>query len=252
MGRKQRNDADYFPHFADSGKTLFILKSKFGNNGYAFWFQLLEVLCKADNHFYDCNKEPDWQYLISRTGVDEITGTEILSLLANLGKIDPELWKDRVIWCENLVANLADVYKKRGRPLPIKPPVLRREGVISVPEKHDANMEAEISGAETPQSKVKYSIVDNKENNKRKYGEFQNVLLTDEEYQKLQQRFNQATEVLIERLSTYIASTGKQYKSHYATILSWKQRDDKEAKSAKTRLSRDLPRTYTPTDDYPD
>ena len=86
----------------------------------------------------------------------------------------------------------------------------------------------------------------------KRYGEFQNVLLSDEEYQKLEDRFNKDTLALIGRLSTYLASTGKRYKSHYATILSWAQRDDKEAKSGKTRHSRDLPKTYTEPPDYPD
>jgi hypothetical protein len=59
---------------------------------------------------------------------------------------------------------------------------------------------------------------------KQKYGEFQNVLLTDEEYGKLQQTIPNADN-LIERLSAYIESTGKKYKSHYATLLNWDRRD---------------------------
>lgn len=62
-----------------------------------------------------------------------------------------------------------------------------------------------------------------KENNKKKsYGEFDNVLLTDEEYAKLD-KSNLLS--YIEILSSYIASKGKKYKSHYATILSWSRRD---------------------------
>lgn len=56
------------------------------------------------------------------------------------------------------------------------------------------------------------------------HGEFQNVLLTDEEYGKLQQTIPNADN-LIERLSAYIESTGKKYKSHYATLLNWDRRD---------------------------
>jgi hypothetical protein len=33
-GRKEKQTADYFPHMATSGKTLFILESSFGNDGY--------------------------------------------------------------------------------------------------------------------------------------------------------------------------------------------------------------------------
>lgn len=67
-----------------------------------------------------------------------------------------------------------------------------------------------------------------KENKKEKhiYGEFQNVLLTAEEMEKLKQKFPDY-ELRIEKLSNYIASKGAKYKSHYATILSW-ARNDKE------------------------
>ena len=57
------------------------------------------------------------------------------------------------------------------------------------------------------------------------YGEFKNVKLSDEEYQKLKDK-----NLLdyIERLSSYIASKGKKYKSHYATILNWSRKEIKD------------------------
>ena len=63
---------------------------------------------------------------------------------------------------------------------------------------------------------------------KHKYGEYANVLLTDDELGKLKEEYPDWQE-RIERLSEYIASTGKKYKSHYATIRSW-ARKDTEAK----------------------
>lgn len=59
---------------------------------------------------------------------------------------------------------------------------------------------------------------------KHKYGEYKNVLLTDEELQKLKTEYSDYQE-RIERLSSYVESTGKKYKSHYATIRSWARRD---------------------------
>ena len=54
---------------------------------------------------------------------------------------------------------------------------------------------------------------------KEKFGEFENVLLSVDELQKLKSKLGAETESYIERLSSYIASSGKRYKSHYATIL---------------------------------
>lgn len=65
---------------------------------------------------------------------------------------------------------------------------------------------------------------------KHKYGEYKNVLLTDEEMEKLRAEFPDDLEERIERLSAYMASTGKPYKSHYATIRNWAKRDKQESK----------------------
>lgn len=59
---------------------------------------------------------------------------------------------------------------------------------------------------------------------KHKHGEYGNVLLTDEELAKLQAEYPDWQE-RVERLSAYVASTGKKYKSHYATIRNWAQKD---------------------------
>lgn len=64
---------------------------------------------------------------------------------------------------------------------------------------------------------------------KNKYGEFNNVRLTDDEYNKLADKVIKR-EYYIEQLSTYIEQSGKKYKSHYATILNWYRRDEKENK----------------------
>lgn len=59
---------------------------------------------------------------------------------------------------------------------------------------------------------------------KHKYGEYQNVLLTDDELNKLKAEYPDYAE-RIERLSSYIASKGVSYKSHYATIRNWARKD---------------------------
>jgi cob(I)alamin adenosyltransferase len=50
------------------------------------------------------------------------------------------------------------------------------------------------------------------------------VLLTDDELEKLKAEYSDYEE-RIERLSSYVASTGKPYKSHYATIRNWARKD---------------------------
>ena len=80
------------------------------------------------------------------------------------------------------------------------------------------------------------------ENNKSKYskreysfgenrlGTFQNVFLTAEDISDLQIIMNSKLDNYIERLSAYIKSTGKTYKDHKATILSWFYKDQGKGK----------------------
>ena len=64
-------------------------------------------------------------------------------------------------------------------------------------------------------------------NGKNIYGAYKNVLLSDDEMQKLQNEFPADWNDRIERLSEYIASTGKKYKDFLATIRNWARRDTK-------------------------
>lgn len=64
---------------------------------------------------------------------------------------------------------------------------------------------------------------------KNAYGEFGNVKMTTAEFEKLVQAVGaDRANALIEELSSYLASSGKRYKSHYATLLNWGRRKDKE------------------------
>lgn len=66
---------------------------------------------------------------------------------------------------------------------------------------------------------------------KHRYGQYNNVLLTDEEYSALQAEFPSDYSDRIERLSEYIESKGEKYKSHLATIRSWARRDKEKGAS---------------------
>ena len=71
---------------------------------------------------------------------------------------------------------------------------------------------------------------DNKKPTRHKYGTYKNVFLTDEDMEKLKSEFPDDWQNRIERLSEYIASSGKTYKNHLATIRVWAKKDkDHEA-----------------------
>lgn len=64
-------------------------------------------------------------------------------------------------------------------------------------------------------------------------GERGNVILLDREYKQLRELFPNDYRERVDRLSRYIASSGKEYTSHFATIVRWaKEDEERERKKA--------------------
>lgn len=103
-----------------------------------------------------------------------------------------------------------------------------REDVENEPDGSDAaNMESRTSADTKPAEPAKNT-----------YGEFGNVKMTTAEFEKLvQAEGSERANALIEELSSYLASSGKRYKSHYATLLNWGRRKDKESEPKKRYLT---------------
>jgi len=121
LARPKKQTVDYFPHDCNHKTTIFILEENYGNNGYAFWFKILELLSSTEGHYYDCKNPHKWKFLQAKTHLEENMCIEILGLLAELGAIDSKLWKDKVIWSDNFISRIADVYKNRRVGIPTKP-----------------------------------------------------------------------------------------------------------------------------------
>ena len=67
----------------------------------------------------------------------------------------------------------------------------------------------------------------NKETMKQDIKEYgTHIRMTETEYGKLLDRFGQVlTDKYVEKVDLYMGSTGKKYKSHYMTVISWLNRD---------------------------
>jgi len=61
--------------------------------------------------------------------------------------------------------------------------------------------------------------------NKKEFGEFKNVKLTDDEYLKLQKMFPKDYAKRIQSLDDYIQSHGKKYKDFVATLRNWARKE---------------------------
>lgn len=114
MAREQRRDVDYFPHDCTHGRKMHIIESKYGNDGYATWFKLLEELGKANNHYIDISDDMNLMFLTSTFRIDEEKTISILNDLAKLGAIDKFLFENhKIIWSQKFINSIEDAYRNR-------------------------------------------------------------------------------------------------------------------------------------------
>ena len=171
MGRKQTNTVEYFPHYANASDkdTLTILENYFGNDGYSFWFKILEKLCSSEGHYIDCNNAIKWQCFVSKSHITLEKANSIVEKLIELGALDTELWQHKVIWCQKFVDNIEEVYHNRKRTVPLKPTyitksILQENNYSNLPVEipittPNLPVEIPISTPCSTQSKVEYSRV---------------------------------------------------------------------------------------------
>ncbi|EFF33043.1 hypothetical protein [Enterococcus faecium] len=84
----------------------------------------------------------------------------------------------------------------------------------------------------TPSKKTKAKPI------RHKYGEYKNVLLSEDQMEKLKTEFPNDYQERIERLSEYCESSGKTYKNYLATIRSWARKEKSEPKNASSGYKR--------------
>ena len=130
--------------------------------------------------------------------------------------------KDNNSYTEKPVNHLATTWQPDGNHLATQNR-LDKNSIDKISLEEDSVPESDDS---EPSPKTKKPV-------KHKYGEYNNVLLTDEELDKLKTEFSDWND-RIERLSSYMASTGKPYKNHLATIRNWAKKD-KEQKPVKRK-----------------
>lgn len=120
--------------------------------------------------------------------------------------------------------------------------IIQEDGSYTEKNRHGTDMEPEWNHSIDKNSIDKVSVDEEreeKENSKpirHKYGEYGNVLLSDTDLEKLKTEFPHDWLDRIENLSAYIASTGKSYKNHLATIRNWARKDQTQKPANKNTI----------------
>lgn len=114
MARPESNTVSYFPHKIGDGKKIFSIETKYGNDGYATWFKILEKLATTENHYLNLNDEVEVMYLSAKCKVSEELLFAIINDLTRLGCFDKTLWEKRYIWSQVFIDSIQDAYSRRN------------------------------------------------------------------------------------------------------------------------------------------
>ena len=114
-----------------------------------------------------------------------------------------------------------------GNPMTDNPMTDNPPGIITNESNTDKSNTESIKERDTGQPSVY-----------RRYGLYGNVFLTDKDMEKLRAEFPSDYDRRIEELSEYMASKGKTYRNHLATIRSWARRDAARSYAEKPVQSR--------------
>ena len=260
MARPIKNGLNYFPFDVDffSDRKIKRLKARYGTGGITVYVYLI---CEIYRSGYYIKYNDDLILdILDELNISENTTRQIINFLLSRSLFDAKLAKsDKVLTAESIQRRYQEAKKGSKREIEVEARywLLKAEDTYSFikvcfndgfSEKNHSKSEKNHSFSEnntTKESKVnkiksKY-IKGEKEPDgfahtfkpdKQIYGEHKNVFLTDEELEKLKNKISDYQEY-IEKLSRYIASKGDSYKSHYATILNWYNRDLKEGKIKK-------------------
>lgn len=118
MARPRKEGMDYFPHDTDAAndEKIEALRSLYGNDGYAFYFILLERVYRANDAELDVSKPILLAPIASKIGITQDRFVEILEAAFEVGLFDKKEYETRkVITSNGIKARFSEVDNMRKR-----------------------------------------------------------------------------------------------------------------------------------------
>ncbi len=183
---------------------------KFGIEGYGLYFACIEIIADkltSDNITFEL--EHDAEILAYKFKLDTLKVEAIMKFCVNLGLFQYNVETQRIV-CFNLAKRLDTSMSQN----------VEFKKIVTNP-----NFTHLIESNSSVKQKRRE---ENTKEEKHKYGEYSHVLLTDIEYQKIQEKTGDVIG-WIRKLDEYLQNTGKPYKDHHLTIMTWYRKDGKTA-----------------------
>lgn len=189
--------------------NIFIVKNPIHANGQALWYRLLAY---ANQFGWKSDFTVTNTRLIEDLGISKSALDRARNILVQKGLVQytqgsgNQCGTYKMISIANLFSNNSDAQTEHNP---------------------DTNR-TECGTQSGPLNKLNQTKPNKKEIEKEKvsvFGEYQNVKLTPAQLDKLKKEFPEDYEQRIEALSEYMASSGKHYENHLATIRGWERKN---------------------------
>lgn len=220
MGRKLKHTVEYYPHSVHNGRKMQAVESAFGNDGYATWHKILELLGKTEYHYLNLSNPLVQSYVAKYCKVSEQILIEIIELLVELGKFDEVCWSEKIIFCKDFIDSLEMFYRKRSITPPTRSEIMR---IAFEPQKTTAYLKR------GPKQNTNSNIndmakTDNSPEALNRFETWWNIYGKKVGYKKCKEKFLKLKPAqqlkCLEHSPLYVLSTpDKQYRKHPLTYL---------------------------------
>lgn len=193
-------------------------------NGKDYIIFYLKLLCESTAHEGKLRFSDEVPYsdemlsIITDTNIDTVRNAiKMFEELKMIDVLDDGTYfmkqVEKMVGCETEWAEKKRIYREKQKQLLLTDNTETKKDNV----RQEIEIEKEID-KEIDKNKKKKKKKDTPPKNK--YGEYQNVLLTDDEYNKLHQKYTNADE-LIKHLDWYIEEKHYKSDSHYIAIIRW-------------------------------
>lgn len=242
MARPTKKGLDYFPLDVVLDIKFELIEAEFGLNGFGVVVKLYQEIYKQ-GYYIEWTSEV--ALLFSRKiGLGGNAVSEIVKAAVRRGIFDRDLFeKYGILTSDGIQRRYIEGMKRREKiemeqayllldcsQLPVNVNI-NRINVNRNAEKVNNNTQSKVKKSKVNKSIENSVSCETQKPTRHKYGFYKNVLLSDDDMEKLKAEFPTDWQERIDRLSEYIASTGKSYKNHLATIRSWARKDKQNDKS---------------------
>lgn len=234
-----KNGIDYLPLDVQLDDKFELIEAQFGLKGFAVVVKLFQKIYGGQGYY--CEWTNDIGMLFSRRICENYAlVSDIVSASIKRGIFDRNLYdKYSILTSAGIQKRYFEAASRRKKinvkreyllvqlDQNLKDVYIFEENVDISDKNVDISKQSKVKESKVKESKVNMGSENSSapSSPKHKYGEYKNVLLSDEDMEKLKTEFPNDYLNRIERLSAYVASTGKKYKNHLATIRNWARND---------------------------